>query len=143
VGQRFAVNWNTGASASTVLFSANAPGVLGWTNLQFIARATQDSTTLQFAAENDSAGFGLDDVSVKPLPTLAFQSIQKSADNCALSWHAGAGVRYQVQYTAELAKGPWVNLGSPVPGAGQSLSVTDPDAGAGAAQKFYHLVLVP
>jgi hypothetical protein len=140
-GQRFALNWNTSATTSSTLFSLNAPGVLAWTNLQFIVRATQGNTTLQFAAENDSAGFGLDDVSVKPLPMPAFQAIQKSGGNCTLSWHAANGVRYQVQYTTDLRQGPWLNLGSPAMGTGQSLSVTDPNAGDATPQRFYRVVI--
>src|SRR5581483_2075894 len=142
-GQRFAVNWNATATISNTLFSVNAPGVMPWTNLQFLVTATQSTTTLQLAAENDNSGFGVDDVSVKPLPSLGFQSIQRSGSNCTLSWRAAAGVHYQVQSTTDLAHGPWFNLGSSSLGTGQSLSVTDPDAGDAAPHKFYRVVVSP
>ena len=123
--------------------SLNAPGVLAWTNLQFVVTATQANSTLQLQAENDASGFGLDDVSVKPLPAIGFQSIQKSGGDCTLVWRAGAGVKYQVQYTSDVGREPWINLGNAATGTGQALSITDPKAADGAGQRFYRLVVSP
>ena len=142
-GQQFAVSWNPAPGTTNTLLSQNAPGVLAWTNLQFVVTASQAKSTLKIEAENDSDGFGLDDVSVKPLPVLGFQSIQKAGGNCTLVWRAASGVKYQVQYTTDLVQGPWVNLGSAATGSGQSLTINGPNAGEGAAQRFYRLAVSP
>ena len=71
------------------------------------------------------------------------EGIEKAADACRLTWRGAAGVIYQAQYSTNLSYGPWGNVGSPVPGTGQSVSVNDPQAGNSAPQRFYRLVLTP
>ncbi|HLH54423.1 MAG TPA: protease pro-enzyme activation domain-containing protein [Verrucomicrobiae bacterium] len=140
-GQTFSVSWNTGSSGSNQLYSVSNPGAFGWTNLQFTVAANSTSTILQFVAENDPAGFGLDDVSVTPLPALGFSSIALQTGACKLGWQSAAGTRYQVQYSTTLAQGNWANLGSPITGSGGVLTITD--SGSGSGHRFYRLTVAP
>ncbi|HTL18577.1 MAG TPA: protease pro-enzyme activation domain-containing protein [Patescibacteria group bacterium] len=139
-GQRFELNWITAPGSTNTVFSVNAPAILSWTNVQFIVTATGASTTLQLGAENDSAGFGVDDVSVKPLPSVAFEAIANSGTNWIVKWRGASGLRYQVQYATDLSGHSWINLGDPITGAGQSVSLTDPDPVGANGQRFYRLV---
>ena len=142
-GQHFLVNWNTNTASANTIYRLDNPPVLGWTNLQFVLPAPGNSAVLQVGAENDSAGFGLDDVSLKPLPALGFATVSHSAAGCDLGWLSAMGVRYQVQYTTDLVPGPWTNLGSSVTGTGGPLTVTDPASATAAAHRFYRLTVLP
>jgi hypothetical protein len=57
----FSVSWN-----GTNLFDQVNIGGIGWTNLQFIVKASSANTPLQIGFRNDPSYFGLDDVSVQP-----------------------------------------------------------------------------
>ena len=141
-GQQFQANWNANTVSSNSLYVLNNPPALGWTNLQFIVTATGTNSVLQFKAENQPGGFGLDDVSVKPLPVLGFQAVQYSAGAYQLNWLGAAGVKYQVQYSTNVVQPAWINLGSAITGTGSAMNLTDPDAGQ-APQRFYRLIALP
>jgi hypothetical protein len=137
--QQFLVNWN-----SDTLFDMTNPPAFSWTNLQFVVIATGSNTVLQFGAENDVSYFGLDDISVIPIPTVAFQGAAAlSNGGFSLSWNTATGLNYQVQYTTDLSQSAWANLGSPVLGTGSTLSISDTNATAASPRRFYRLILTP
>jgi hypothetical protein len=66
VPNEFRATWG-----STVLFDQIDLDHFGWTNLQFSTTATDTSTVLEFAFRNDLNAFGLDDVQVQRVTTVA------------------------------------------------------------------------
>jgi hypothetical protein len=98
---------------------------------------------LQFAVESDSGYFGLDDVSVTPVPPLAFMSYGygSSTNGFAVAWPSLAGLNYVVQYTTNLALGLWQDL-CPIVATTNVTSCVDTNAG-GDGQRFYQLMLAP
>lgn len=142
-GQRFAVNWKNNTAVPQTLYSVASPPVFTWTNLQFLVSATTSSATLQIQAENDSSYFGLDDVSVTPIPAPAFQTFTRSGNDVHLSWTTAPGLIYQVQYTANLIQPNWLNVGSSFVAIGYSSSIVDAGAFSSSPQRFYRLVVMP
>ncbi|MEI9960603.1 MAG: protease pro-enzyme activation domain-containing protein [Limisphaerales bacterium] len=67
---RFKVTWN----GVTLYYKTNIAQT-GWTNLQFVVKATSPNTVLQLGAQDDNWYLGLDDVSVTPIlpPSLAIE----------------------------------------------------------------------
>jgi len=63
-GQQFLVNWNANRTGSNQIYYVTNPPVMPWRKLTFVVTAADTNTVLQFGAENDPFGFGLDDVSV-------------------------------------------------------------------------------
>ena len=142
-GQQFLVNWiANGASTNTVYDLVNPP-VLSWINPRFIVTATATNTVLQFGAENDPFGFGLDDISVTPIPTIAFQSVAKTNGAFRLTWRTARGLTYQVQYKTNLLQAGWINLGTPIIATNSSLTMPDNSPLTSSPQRFYRLVLSP
>jgi hypothetical protein len=137
-GQEFLVNWNGGT-----IFGLTNPPAFTWTNLEFIVPGAGAGTVLQFGAENVPNYFGLDDVSVTPLPALGFTSAALTPNGLNLSWFAGSGLMYQVQSNTNLAQTNWVDLGAPASTTSGVLNLLDTSAGAGSAQGFYRLLLLP
>jgi subtilase family serine protease len=112
--QEFAVNWNTNAPATNTLFVWSGTNSFSWTNLLFVVSATGTSTVLKFQARNPSYFFGLDNVSVMPVPAptfTGFSSQSGGATPClSFSWNTLAGVTYQVQYKTNLLQTDWLTL---------------------------------
>jgi len=71
--QEFLVNWITNGSADQV-FSLINPAALSWTNVILVVSATGTNSTLQFAAQNPTGGFGLDDITLDSLSPPLFTS---------------------------------------------------------------------
>ena len=59
-----------------------------------------------------------------------------------ISWLAQVGTTYQPQYQDDSTTNLWVNLGSPVLGAGSTISLQDPVA-PGSPRRFYRVITVP
>jgi hypothetical protein len=136
VPNQFMVSWN----GNTIFYQTNM-GVFSYTNMQFIAAAANTGTILEFGAQNNRDYFGLDDVSVTPLPAPAFQSAARAAGSISLTWAAVSGASYQLQYTTNLSAANWINLGSPVT-AGNGV-ITASDNQPTDPQRFYRVVLAP
>jgi hypothetical protein len=85
----------------------------------------------------------LDDVSVTPIPPVAFQTSTSSSTGFNLSWNTGSGLTYQVQYKTNLMQATWINLGSPVAGTGGQLLISDTNAISASSERFYRLVVSP
>ena len=141
--QEFRVNWNTNTSAVNTIFRLSNPPALAWTNLEFLVTATGSSTVLQFAAENNGSYFGLDDISLTPIPAVKFHSAVKAADTFNLTWTAATGLVYQVQYITNLAQANWSNLGAPIAPTNRTWTLSDTNAIQSSPQRFYRLILAP
>lgn len=142
-GQHFQLNWNTNAASGNTIYDLSNPPVLGWTNLQFVVTASDTNTVLQFGAQNDPADFGLDDISVRAIPALGFSATKGLNGGLELSWLAGGGLNYQVQFRTNLLQGVWSNLGAPMTGSGGMKTITDASLTNGVTQRFYRLGITP
>ena len=123
VPNHFVVSWD-GAS----LFDQTNLALLSWTNLQFVVSSAATNALLQFGASNPNDGFGLDDITLTPVPAPSFQSVALSPGGTLLSWSAQAGLGYQLQYTPTLASGAWLNLGDVITATNETVTATDPAA---------------
>ena len=142
-GQEFILNWNTNSAGTNTLFSVLNPAAFAWTNLQFFVRATGTNAVIQIQAENQPNYFGLDDVSLTPIPSLTFQSAAKVGNNYRLSWNTAPGLVYQVQYKTNLTQATWANLSAAFTAASFSTNLTDTHADAAWPQRFYRLLVSP
>ena len=136
--QQFQVKWN-----GTTLYNRLNPPAFAWTNLQFIVTARGASTVLQFGAENGPNYFGLDDISVTPIPAVAFHSVVAGPTSFSLAWMTASGLTYQVQYKTNLSQPNWVALGPATLAAGFPLSISDTNGVQSSPQRFYRLVVSP
>jgi hypothetical protein len=133
---QFVASWN----GATVINQLNL-GALDWTNEQFIVTATSGSTAIQFGFRNDPSYFGFDDVSVTPVSSPVFQSLNITTNTVRLTWSSMGGVGYQLQYKTNLTQASWVNLGNPIRSTGSSVTATD--APGADPQRFYRLIMQP
>ncbi len=97
---------------------------------------------MRFKFRNDPDFFGLDDISVTPIATPAFQSVKRTNSTITVTWSATSGIMYQVQYTTNLINPNWINLGSAVSAVGSTVSATDTLL-TGPARRFYRVELLP
>jgi len=101
----FQVIWNT-----NTIYAVTNPPVFGWTNLIFVVTGGSASSTLQFAAENDNDFFGLDDVSLTPIPAPSVTALVKTTNGLTFTWNSLAGLTYLVQYKTNLLQPNWITL---------------------------------
>jgi hypothetical protein len=145
-GQQFAVNWNTNASTNTLYYVLNPPA-FAWTNFNFVVTAAGPGTVLQFGAENVPYGFGLDDVSVTPIPQPSFSAVQATPDGLALTWLTLPNVAYLLQYKTNLLQPEWLSVGGPVTAVTNTLTqvepLIDPPAVPIPPQQFFRVVVSP
>ncbi|MGA2661392.1 MAG: protease pro-enzyme activation domain-containing protein [Verrucomicrobiota bacterium] len=130
----FLASWN-----GTTLFKELNVGEFAWTNVQFVVSATRTSTALEFFARNDQNAFGLDDISVQPLPAPVLEAVTQTKGMISLTWSTVPGVAYQVQYTGDLTAPAWTNLRSAVTATSGTLSASD--SLTSSPQRFYRVVL--
>jgi hypothetical protein len=70
-----------------------------------------------------------------------FKSVTKSGNTLTLTWSAGGGGNYQVQYKTNLSQVGWINLGDTIPATNLTTSTTDvnpPDA-----RRYYRVQVLP
>ena len=135
--QIFAASWDGNS-----LVNFTNPPAFAWTNFQFLVPASDTNTVLQFAAENDPNYFGFDDVSVAPVPAVAFGTLTQTNSNLLLAWNALAGLNYQIQYTTDLTQTNWQVLGT-VTAATNFATFLETNLSGPDPQRFYRLVLSP
>jgi hypothetical protein len=139
--EQFLVNWNTNASSTNTIFNRSYTSAFNWTNLLFIVTATGTNTVLQFGSRNDPYYFGLDDVSVQPIPAPSFRSVAQTGNSLTFTWNSLAGLAYQVQYSTNLVQTNWINLGSAITATDFTTTATNvigPDP-----QRFYRVYRLP
>jgi hypothetical protein len=110
--EQFLVNWNTNAATTNTIFNLLNPGVVAWTNPVFVVTATSNKTVLQFGARNDPDWFGLDDVSLFAIPIPTVKTITKTNNTLTFTWNSLSNIQYQLQFSTNLLKTNWVNLGN-------------------------------
>ena len=140
IGQQFRLNWNTNSPAVSQIYYFTNPPAFGWYNFNFVVTATGTNTVLQFRTENIPAGFGLDDVSVLPIPPPSITRCAKNADAFELTWTTLASVGYQVQYQTNLLQTNWLTLSSLIATA-DATSFTN--AVGSDPQRFYRIRRLP
>lgn len=138
VTEQFELSWDGNA-----IYNILNPKVFAWTNLNFVVTATDTNSVLQFAAENDQGYFGLDDVSVSPIPSLDFTSVLRSTNTYKFTWGATTGLVYQVQYKTNLLQPDWINLNQSITAKTNILSTADTNALLLSGQRFYRLEVLP
>jgi hypothetical protein len=135
-GEQFLVNWITNsATASRVYFVTNPP-VLAWTNLSFILPATGTNTELQLGAENVPNFFGLDDISVIPIPNPAIDGLTRSGNSLKMTLYTAIGVNYELLYATNLAQPTWLPVSTNTATA-TTLTITNSQPG------FYRIRQLP
>jgi uncharacterized repeat protein (TIGR03803 family) len=136
----FLVSWN----GNVLLDLTNMP-VTGWTNIQLRVTATAGTSVLQFGYRNDTAYFGLDDVSVSSAQPPGIASISLSGTNLVLNGTGGqSGQIYIVLVGTNLTEplDQWMPAATNMPGADGNFSITATNAvSPGAPQRFYILQL--
>lgn len=138
---QFLANWGTNSPGTNAVFSVTDAGAFAWTNVQLLVRASGTNTALQFGARNDQWFFGLDDVTVTPVPVPRLEIGRQAGGSIIFSWPALVGLVYQVQYRIDLVQGNWRNLGGAVTATNETMSASDspgPDE-----QRLYRVVLSP
>jgi hypothetical protein len=143
-GEFFEVNWNTNGLAFTnTIFSLVGPPAFTWTNYNFVLTAAGTNTTLQFGAINPPNFFGLDDVSVTPIPVPSFvaAAVAGATNRLVFTWSALANVDYNVQYTTNLSQPNWLTLAAGLMASSNTLSFTDTNSLNAAPQRFYRISL--
>jgi hypothetical protein len=132
----FIAKWN-----KTTLYAGSNLSASGWTNMQFVIAATTTSTKLEFDFNHVPGAFGLDDVTVEPVPAPIIKAASVSAGNVTLSWNAYLNVPYVVQSTTNFNQSGWANLGGTILATNKVMNVAIPAGSARA--KFYRVVLSP
>jgi subtilase family serine protease len=132
----FDAKWN----GATLFTGTNLPA-FGWTNLQYVVSSASTSGTLQFDFNNTPGAFGLDDVTVQPLPAPVLNSATVSRGNISLSWSAFLNVSYQIQSKTNFSQSAWVNVGSPFLATSNLVQVSLPLGSD--PKRFYRVVLSP
>jgi len=130
----FIAKWN-----NSVLYAQTNLVAFGWANLQFVVPATTASTTLEFYFNNDPGAFGLDDVTVEPVPAPVFQSVALTGGTIHLTWSSVSNVTYQVQSAGGLSNPTWTNVVK-VTAAGNLTGTLQPVGSA--RQQFYRVILL-
>ena len=131
----FAAKWNNSA-----LYTQSNLNAFGWTNLQFVVPATSARTTLEFDFNNDPGAFGLDDVTVEPVPAPVFQALALTNGSVNLTWSSVPNVSYQLQSAGSLSDPAWTNLVKIT--ATGNLTTTLQPVGS-APMQFYRVILLP
>ena len=98
----FAVSWG-----GTNIYSVTNPPQFGWSNYTWVVTASTTNTLLRFTAENDQDYFGLDDISLIPVPAPNVTSLNRSTTGISFGWNTLAGIGYQVQSTTNLLNPVW------------------------------------
>jgi len=132
----FIAKWNN----STIYAGTNL-NAFGWTNLQFVIPATNTSTKLEFDFNNDPGAFGLDDVTVEPVPGPMVGAAAVSGGTVTLSWNAYLNVSYVVQSITDLNRSSWANVGSAILATNNVMHVSVPVGTASA--KLYRVAISP
>jgi len=112
-----------------------------WTNLTYAVAATSGATELRFEFRNDPSAWGLDDISVQPIPAPIVSTASTAEGNLTLNWTTYPGLTYRVEYSEQISPTDWQPLGAAQTADGTPLTVSD--ALNASTQRFYRVVIVP
>ena len=132
----FAASWN----GSTLYAQTNRPLSVGPTcNSSFPPPAPGQRLEFDF---NDVPGaFGLDDVSVEPVPPPVFQSVAVTHGAITFTWSAIANLSYQIQSAPSSGDLNWTNVAAPITATGTVMSASEPITTT--PQQFYRIIVLP
>jgi hypothetical protein len=133
---QFIAKWN-----NIPLYSHNNLNASGWTNMQYVIPAIASHTTLEFDFNNDPGAFGLDDITVQPVPGPMLTSATVTSGQITFSWNAYPNVSYQIQSTTNFINSGWSNVGSPILATNTVLNVSLPTGNT--SKQFYRVILAP
>ena len=136
----FQVSWN-----GTVLLDMTNMPVTGWTNIQLTVTATTGVSVLQFGYRNDTAYFGLDDITASSVQPPGIASLSVSGTNLVLNGTGGLSNRtYYVLMGTNLAEplNQWLPVATNVLATNGNFSITATNAVSPSdRQRFYLLQL--
>jgi len=133
---QFIAKWN-----NAKVYAQTNLNAVGWTNVQFVVPAIAAHTTLEFDFNNDPGAFGLDDITVEPVPRPVLNSAAVASGKIAFSWGGYLNASYQIQTTTNLNLSGWSNVGSAIVATTNVISVTLPVGNA--PRQFYRVILSP
>jgi len=133
---QFMAKWN-----NAKVYAQTNLNAVGWTNLQFVVSATAASTTLEFDFNNDPGAFGLDDVTVQPVPGPVLNSAAVASGKIGFSWRGYVNAAYQIQATTNLNLSGWSNVGSAILATNTVIGASLPVGNA--PRQFYRVILSP
>jgi hypothetical protein len=131
----FAAKWN-----GTTLFDVTNSAAFGWTNMEFVAPATTTRTTLEFDFNDVPGAFGLDNVTVEPVPAPAFQPTVMTGGTIKLSWGSFPNSSYEIQASGSLSNPSWTNVVE-ISATGNATSTALPIGSN--QQQYYRVILLP
>ena len=138
---QFQVQWNTNSASANVIFNQSNLGAFGWSNLLFVVQAPTNITTLRFGFRNDNDYFGLDSVSVLPVPGPALRAPVVARGSIQLAWTALPGAQYQVQSKTNLTQTTWSNLSSVITATMNPMTFSN-NIGT-VPWRYYRIMLLP
>ncbi len=133
---------------NTLESRSDMPG-FDWTEMQYSAVASSNTTLLQFGFRDDEDYLLLDDVSVVPVPGApavtppTITSIQRLGQTIEITWSAVSGQVYEVQSATNLLQTNWSVLGSQITATGSTATSPAEPVGSGNTNGFYRIVLLP
>jgi hypothetical protein len=136
IPNNFTAKWNGAA-----LYSKSNLPAFDWTNLQFVVPATTGRTTLEYDFNDVPGAFGLDDVTVEPVPPPVFQTVARTPGNIAFTWSGFSNLSYQIQAATNLITPNWTNVGTPITATNNVVGASE-SVGT-AARQFYRAILLP
>ncbi len=116
----FIVKWN----GYTLYRKLEVP-IISWTNMLLLASSAATNSTLEFDFRNDPDAFGLDNITVTPMPQPDFTSFSVGANTIQFQWAATPGYTYRLQYTTNLP-GPWTYFGGNIKATNSIMTLTEP-----------------
>jgi hypothetical protein len=105
-----------------------------------MVHATTATTPLEFDFNDQPGAFGLDDVTVEPVPTPVFQSVALAHGTILFTWSAFANISYQIQSASNLSNPDWTNVAVPITATGNTVSASEPVTGT--PQQFYRIIVL-
>jgi len=141
--QFFEANWITNGAATNSVCILSNPPAFGWTNLNFVVTAMSTNSVVQFAVANPPNYFGLDDVSVTPIPPATIVAVSESPGGFQMTWNTLANVNYVMQCCSDLSQSNWVNLSDPITAASSTLTGVDTNDLSAISERFYRVIISP
>jgi subtilase family serine protease len=136
---------------TNILSSRSDMPAFDWTQMQYTAVASSNTTLLEFGFRDDQDYLVMDDVSVIPLPSTnsapvtppTITSVQRVGQTIEITWTAVSGQIYEVQSATNLLQTNWSVLGSQITATASTATSPAEPIGSGSTNGFYRVVLLP
>jgi uncharacterized repeat protein (TIGR03803 family) len=130
---------STGALTTLYSFLDGPDGATPYGALLELGPTTFYGTTTAGGTNGQGTVFRL----VTPPLTPAFQSVLRSNTTMNLVWGSVPGQTYQLQYSTNLSRTNWFNLGNPVTATNHTITASDPLTLRTNRARFYRIVALP